>query len=104
MLNRVEHARVRTTGHRVLVLRRSGIARDLDIMAALEATGCFVIGTPGGFRYRKRNKRNFTRPAGNDVFLLDREGRKCTGVVPAPYFEAHYEIISALSVVDGGSE
>ena len=104
MLNRIEHARVRTTGDRVLVLRRHGIARDLDIMNALEAAGAFVIGTPGGFRYRKANKRRFTRPAGNDVFILDKTGRKCTAVVPAAYFQAHYEIISALAVVDGGAE
>lgn len=104
MLNRIEHARVRSNGQKVLVLRRSGIARDLDIMAALEANGSFVIGTPGGFRYRKANARHFIRPAADDVFILDKAGRAVTAVVPAPYFAAHYEVIPALSVVDGGVE
>lgn len=101
MLSRIEHARVRTTGNKVKVLRRSGIARDLEIMAALEANGSFVIGVPGGFRYRKASARHFIRPAADDVFILDTLGRKVTAVVPGPYFAAHYEVIPALSVVEG---
>lgn len=102
MLTMIEHARVRTTGHRVQVLRRTGIARDTAIMAALEHSGAFVIGTPGGFRYRKAKSRHFIRPAADDVFLLDKAGRAVTAVLPAAYFGAHYEVIPALTVVDGG--
>lgn len=100
----IEHARVRTTGDRVVILRRHGIARDLEIMLALEAAGAFVIGTPGGFRYRRKNKRQFKRPAGNDVFVLDSTASKVTQVLPADYFAEHYEIIPALTLHQGGAE
>lgn len=102
MLKGIEHARVRTTGDRVIVLRRHGIARDQQIMLALEAAGAFVIGTPGGFRYRRANKRRFIRPAGNDVFVLDSTASKVTKVLPADYFAEHYEVIPALTLHQGG--
>lgn len=104
MLKSIEHARVRTTGDRVTVLRRHGIARDQEIMTALEAAGAFIIGTPGGFRYRRKDKRRFHRPAGNDVFVLDSTASKVTQVLPADYFAEHYEIIPALSVLEGGAD
>ena len=106
MLNRIEHARVRTTGDRVLVLRRHGIARDLDIMNALEAAGAFVIGTPGGFKYAKPDAKAgcWMRPAPDAVFVLDAFGRADLDPLSRAYFDAHYEIIPALAVVDGGAE
>ena len=104
MLKGIEHARVRTTGHRVIVLRRHGIAQDQEIMLGLEAAGAFVIGTPGGFRYRKANKRRFNRPAADDVFILDRTARKVTAVLPATYFAAHYEVTPNMSLAAGGAE
>lgn len=104
MLRSIEHARVRTTGDRVIVLRRHGIARDQEIMTALEASGAFVIGIPGGFRYRRKDKRRFHRPAGNDVFVLDRTASKVTQVLPADYFAEQYEIIPALTLHQGGAD
>lgn len=87
-----ETAEVNSTGHRVQVLRRQGVLHDEQIMRALDLAGMFVIGTPNGFRYRRPNKRRFTRPGPDTVFLIDREGR-ATAALPGPYFQAHYTVI-----------
>lgn len=87
-----ETAEVNTTGHRVQVLRRQGVRHDEQIMRALDLAGNFVIGTPGGFRYRRPNKRRFTRPTADTVFLIDRQGR-ATAALPGAYFQAHYTVI-----------
>lgn len=88
----IETATVNTTGETVRVLRRRGVRHDEQIMHALELAGHFVIGTPGGFRYRKTNKKRFTRPEPATVFIIDDEG-KATAALPGPYFTAHYTIV-----------
>ena len=86
-----ETATVNTTGETVRVLRRRGVLHDEQIMRALEMAGHFVIGTPGGFRYRREGKRQFTRPEPATVYLIDDEGR-ATHAVPGAYFAKHYTI------------
>jgi len=86
-----ETATVNTTGQAVRVLRRRGVRHDEAIMRALELAGHFVIGTPGGFRYRKHGKKRFTRPEPATVYLIDAEG-KATAALPGPYFAKHYTI------------
>lgn len=92
MSDLAETAVVTSTGDRVRVLRRQGIAHDEAIMRALEAADCFVIGTPSGFRYRRPRKRKFTRPQADTVFLIDEAGRATTSL-PGSYFQAHYRIV-----------
>lgn len=86
-----ETAIVNTTGDKVRVLRRRGVRHDEQIMTALELAGHFVIGTPGGFRYRKYGKKRFTRPEPATVYLIDSEG-KATAALPGAYFAKHYTI------------
>lgn len=86
-----ETAIVNTTGDKVRVLRRRGVRHDEQIMRALELAGHFVIGTPGGFRYRKHGKKRFTRPEPATVYLIDAEG-KATASLPGAYFAKHYTI------------
>lgn len=88
----IETAEVVTTGDRVRVIRRRGIMSDDAIMDALEAAGNFVIGTPQSFRWRKPTARRFTKPAPDQVFLVNDDGA-CTAVLPAGYFYAHYRIV-----------
>lgn len=88
-----EVAVVNSTGDKVRVLRRRSIAHDEQIMQALEAAGHFVIGTPQGFRYRRANKRRFTRPEPSSVFLIDDKGA-ATAVLPGAYFQAHYTVLA----------
>lgn len=87
-----ETAKIKTTGETVTVLRRVSILHDQAIMTALERAGCFVIGTPYGFRYRRRNKRQFTRPARDAVFIVKDDA--VTATLPGPYFYAHYQVIA----------
>lgn len=91
-MSAIETAEVVTTGDRVRVIRRRGITSDDAIMDALEAAGYFVIGTPQSFRWRKPESRRFTKPAPDQVFLVNDAGA-CTAVLPGPYFYAHYRII-----------
>ena len=86
-----ETATVNTTGQTVRVLRRRGVLHDEAIMRALELAGHFVIGTPGGYRYRKHGKTRFTRPEPATVYLIDDEG-KATHALPGAYFAKHYTI------------
>lgn len=88
----IETAKVNTTGETVRVLRRRGVRHDEQIMHALELAGHFVIGTPGGFRYRRDGKRKFTRPAADAVFVIDGTG-KAVATLPGPYFAQHYTVI-----------
>lgn len=88
----VETATIKTTGDTVTVLRRQTIGHDEAIMAALENAGCFVIGTPQGFRYRRPNKRKFTRPDPSAVFIVKDD--EITATLPGPYFYAHYQVIA----------
>ena len=88
----IETAEVNTTGETVRVLRRRGVRHDEQIMHALELAGHFVIGTPGGFRYRRAGKRKFTRPAADAVFVIDHDG-KAVATLPGPYFAQHYTVI-----------
>lgn len=88
----VETATINTTGDTVTVLRRRSIRHDEAIMAALENSGCFVIGTPQGFRYRRPNKRKFTRADPNAVFIVNDD--EVTATLPGPYFYAHYQVIA----------
>lgn len=88
----IETATVNTTGETVRVLRRIGVRHDEQIMHALELAGHFVIGTPGGFRYRRDGKRKFTRPAADSVFVIDGTG-KAVATLPGPYFAQHYTVI-----------
>lgn len=92
MTSLAETATVNTTGDKVRVLRRRGVRHDEQIMTALERAGCFVIGTPYGFRYRRPNKRNFTRPARDAVFIVKDDA--VTATLPGPYFYAHYQVIA----------
>lgn len=87
-----EVAVVTTTGHRVRILRRRSVKHDEQIMHALELAGHFVIGTPQGFRYRRPDKRQFTRPKPSTVFLIDDRGR-ATAALPLAYFQAHYTVM-----------
>lgn len=87
-----EVARINSTGETVRVLRRRSGLHDQQIMAALEAAGHFVIGTPQSFRYRRKGKRRFTRPEVGAVYLIDRDG-KAGAVLPAAYFAQHYTIV-----------
>ena len=86
-----EVATVTTTGQRVRVLFRRGVRHNEQIMAALEAAGHIVIGTPANFRYKRSEKRNFTRVKHDDVFILNSNGA-VRQIVPADYFDAHYEV------------
>lgn len=86
-----ETAIVNSTGQRVRVLRRRGVRHDEQIMAALELADHFVIGTPGGFRYRKYGKKRFTRPEPSTVYVIDSEG-KATTALPGAYFAKYYTI------------
>lgn len=88
----VETATIKSTGDTVEVLRRQTIGHDEAIMAALENAGCFVIVTPQGFRYRRPNKRKFTRPDSSAVFIVKDD--EITATLPAPYFYAHYQVIA----------
>lgn len=87
-----EVATLNSTGHAVRVLRRLSVAHDEQIMTALENAGCFVIGTPQGFRYRRPNKRKFTRPDPSAVFIVKDD--EITATLPGPYFYAHYKVIA----------
>lgn len=87
-----EVAVVNSTGHRVNVLRRLSVSHDEQIMHALELAGHFVIGTPQGFRYRKHDKRKFTRPARDTVFIVKDD--EITATLPGPYFYANYQVIA----------
>lgn len=87
-----EVAAVNSTGHRVTVLRRRSVSHDEQIMHALELAGHFVIGTPQGFRYRRRDKKRFTRPAADTVFMIDNQGR-ATAALPGAYFQTHYTVM-----------
>ena len=87
-----EVAVVNSTGDKVRVLRRRGVLHDEQIMRALELAGHFVIGTPQGFRYRKRGKKRFTRPEPDSVFIIDDQG-KATATLPGAYFQQHYTIV-----------
>ena len=87
-----EVAAVNSTGHRVTVLRRRSVSHDEQIMHALELAGHFVIGTPQGFRYRRANKKRFTRPDPSTVFLIDDQGR-ATAALPGAYFQTHYTVM-----------
>lgn len=87
-----EVAAVNSNGHRVNVLRRLSVSHDEQIMHALELAGHFVIGTPQGFRYRRANKKRFTRPEPSTVFLIDDQGR-VTAALPGAYFQANYTVI-----------
>lgn len=88
----VETATITSTGDTVQVLRRRSIRHDEAIMAALENAKCIVIGTPQGFRYRKHDKRKFTRPARDTVFIVKDDA--ATTALPGPYFYAHYQVVS----------
>lgn len=88
----IEIAKINTTGETVRVLRRRGVRHDEQIMHALELAGHFVIGTPGGFRYRRKGKRRFTRPEPASVFIIDGQGA-AVATLPGPYFQQHYTII-----------
>lgn len=88
----VEAAFVTSTGDPVRVLRRRSIRHDEQIMEALERTGHFVIGTPSGFRYRRKGARRFTRPEPSTVYLIDDDG-KVTHALPGDYFTANYTVI-----------
>lgn len=88
----VETATITSTGDTVQVLRRRSIRHDEAIMAALENAGCFVIGTPQGFRYRRPNKRKFTRPDPSAVFIVKDD--EITATLPGPYFYANYKVIA----------
>ena len=88
----IETATVNTTGETVRVLRRRGVRHDEQIMHALELAGHFVIGTPAGFRYRRKGKRRFTRPEPASVFIIDDQGA-ATATLPGPYFQQHYTIV-----------
>ena len=87
-----EVAVVNSTGDTVRILRRRTFAHDEQIMRALELAGHFVIGTPQGFRYRKANKKRFTRPEPASVFIIDATG-KATATLPGSYFQQHYTIV-----------
>ena len=87
-----EIAMINTTGDKVRVLRRLGVRHDEQIMRALELAGHFVIGTPGGFRYRRKGKRRFTRPEPASVFIIDDHGA-ATQKLPDAYFQEHYTIV-----------
>lgn len=86
-----ELATVKSTGQAVPVLLRRGVRHNEQIMAALEAAGHTVIGTPANFRYKRSDKPRFTRVNPDDVFILDSNGA-VRQVVPADYFAAHYEV------------
>lgn len=86
-----EVATVTTTGQKVRVLFRRGVRHNEQIMAALEAAGHIVIGTPANFRYKRSDKPRFTRVNPDDVFILDSNGA-VRQIVPADYFDAHYEV------------
>lgn len=88
----LETATINTTGDTVTVLRRQTIGHDEAIMTALENSGCFVIGTPQGFRYRRPHKRKFTRPDPHAVFIVKDD--EITATLPGPYFYAHYKVVS----------
>lgn len=88
----VETATITSTGDTVTVLRRQTIGHDEAIMAALDNAGCFVIGTPQGFRYRRPNKRKFTRPDPSAVFIVKDD--EITATLPGPYFYANYKVIA----------
>lgn len=61
-----------------VILRDGTLARDLEIMDALERAGCFVIGNPQSFRYRWPGKPRFTRPTPRMVVVLGEEGKATT--------------------------
>ena len=88
----VETATITSTGDTVQVLRRRSIRHDEAIMSALENAGCFVIGTPQGFRYRRPNNRKFTRPDPSAVFIVKDD--EITATLPGPYFYANYKVIA----------
>ena len=88
----VETATITSTGDTVQVLRRQSIRHDEAIMTALENSGCFVIGTPTGFRYSRDLTRNFMRPAADAVFLVKDDA--VTATLPGPYFYAYYQVIA----------
>lgn len=92
MTGLAETVTVNTTGETVRVLRRRGVRHDEQIMHALELAGHFVIGTPQGFRYRRRDKKRFTRPEPSTVFLIDDQGR-ATAALPGAYFQTHYTVM-----------
>lgn len=87
-----ETATVITTGDKVRILRRRSIAHDQQIMAALEAADCVVIGMPQNFRYKRPSKPKFTRPALDSVFILDDAGA-VTATLPGDYFYKNYRVI-----------
>lgn len=87
-----ETATVITTGDKVRILRRRSITHDQQIMSALEAAGCLVIGGPQQFRYKYADKPKFTRPAEDTVFILDDDGA-VTNALPGNYFYKHYRVI-----------
>lgn len=71
--------RARSGGKDYAVILRNGtLARDLEIMDALELAGCFVIGNPQSFRYRWPGKPRFTRPTPRMVVVLGDRGEAQT--------------------------